>query len=617
ARLADALRAASVLAPGAALEFAHPIVRSAIYDAIPPGERALGHAHAAALLEQAGAGHERVALHLLRSEPAGSGETVALLRAAAASASGRGAPDAAAAYLRRALEEPPDAADRPSVLLDLGLALAADRQADAPAALREAVELSADPRERADRALVSAHVLGIWGHFDDVVAICRDALRAAAELRPEQVDGLQGELMANACLSPATVDEGFELVRAHLPSPAGDWRVYAAFRATVAGEPAADVLSQLAGVLAEGPGAVASDSLAAVYLLLALVWNDELVVTGAACDAVLEAARARGSRSMVAHAGAISSMVARPCGRLEDALGDARLSLDFKLRTSPPAAVAWAAGFCIEALVELGRLPEADAIAADALARRPPPGYVTTVTFMHALGVLRCAQGRFDDALEVLHEVGAAARALGFEHPTGAYWRLPAATAHAALGQTDEARRLAAEQLSLARRVGTPRALAGALRACAATAGRARAEELLNEAVSVLEPTPARLELAHALADLGALLRRAGRRGEARAPLLRALEIADRAGAAPLTARVHGELIAAGARPRRAALSGPDALTAAERRVAGLAADGLTNRQIAQRLFVTLPTVETHLRHTFQKLDITSRNDLPAAMGAC
>ena len=238
ARLADALRAAAVLAP--ALRWSSR-TRSSARRSTTRSQPASGRSATRApprCSRVSGAGAERVALHLLRSEPAGSPETVALLRAAAASASGRGAPDAAAPYLRRALEEPVDAAGRPAVLLELGLALAADRHADAPAALREAVELSADPRERGDRALVSARVLGIWGHFDDVVAICRDALRAAAELRPEQVDGLRGELVANACLKPATAGEAWALVRAHQPVAAGDWRVYAAFHATVTGEPA-------------------------------------------------------------------------------------------------------------------------------------------------------------------------------------------------------------------------------------------------------------------------------------------------------------------------------------------------------------------------------------------
>ena len=185
---------------------------------------------------------------------------------------------------------------------------------------------------------------------------------------------------------------------------------------------------------------------------------------------------------------------------------------------------------------------------------------------------------------------------------------------------------LAAEQLALARKVGTLATLGAALRANAAAADAAHpggrsgrsvqsvAGESLAEAVGLLETTPARYELALALADLGAFLRRSGRRADARDPLRRALDLAQRTGAAPLAERARRELLAAGARPRRTALTGPDALTSAERRVAGLAADGLSNRQIAQHLFITQPTVETHLRHAFQKLGITSRAGLPAQL---
>ncbi len=98
-------------------------------------------------------------------------------------------------------------------------------------------------------------------------------------------------------------------------------------------------------------------------------------------------------------------------------------------------------------------------------------------------------------------------------------------------------------------------------------------------------------------------------------PLRRALDLAQRCGAAPLAEAARQELLATGARPRRTALTGPDALTSTERQVAGLAAEGLSNRQIAQHLFVTLPTVETHLRHAFRKLGITSRGELAAQLG--
>jgi DNA-binding CsgD family transcriptional regulator len=205
-----------------------------------------------------------------------------------------------------------------------------------------------------------------------------------------------------------------------------------------------------------------------------------------------------------------------------------------------------------------------------------------------------------DDAADALD---AARLALDFKLATSP----PLAVAWAAaLGQDDAADALAAEQLALARKGGAEITLGIAL----------RAHGDLAEAVSVLEATPARYELALALADHGASLRRCGQRTRAREPLLRALDLAERTGAAGLAAEVKRELLAAGARPRRAALTGPDALTAGERRVAALAAEGASNRQIAEHLFITQATVETHLRHAFRKLGITSRADLSAALDA-
>jgi DNA-binding CsgD family transcriptional regulator len=215
--------------------------------------------------------------------------------------------------------------------------------------------------------------------------------------------------------------------------------------------------------------------------------------------------------SMVAHASCLHSMIMRRLGRLEEAADAARLALDFKLATSPPLAVAWAAGLCIDPLTCLGRLDDADAIAGLAAGREPPEGWIHTLVFRQARGALRVARHRPDEAL----------------------------------------------------------------------------------------------------ADHGARLRRSGQRTQARPPLLRALDLAERTGAAGLAAEVKRELLAAGARPRRTALTGPDALTAGERRVAALAAEGASNRQIAEHLFITQATVETHLRHAFRKLNITSRAELP------
>ena len=101
---------------------------------------------------------------------------------------------------------------------------------------------------------------------------------------------------------------------------------------------------------------------------------------------------------------------------------------------------------------------------------------------------------------------------------------------------------------------------------------------------------------------------------DSREALRVALDLAHRCGAIALTERTRTELLAAGGRPRRLVLSGLDSLTPSERRIARLAADGVSNREIAQNLFVTARTVEGHLTHAYQKLAITSREQLPAAL---
>jgi DNA-binding CsgD family transcriptional regulator len=593
ARLADRLRAADVLAPGSVLEFTHPIVRTAVYESIPPGERALAHAEAARLLERDGADAERLALHLLRSEPGGDPRVAALLRAAATAATGRGDPGAAAACLRRALDEPPPAADRPGLLLELGIALARERSPAAVPALREAVELAGP-----DAALLAARVLGIWAYHAEAAAICRAALagpvpEAGRKAVPDELaDSLQGELFQNAVISADLVGEALALKRRTGRSAA--WGVNDALLAATSADGGAITLPAL--------DRISPDSMGAVYALLVLIWTGQLEAAGRICDTVLADARRRGSMSMVAHASCLHSMIMRRLGRLEEAADAARLALDFKLATSPPLAVAWAAGLCIDPLTCLGRLDEAEAVAASA--GKPPESWIHTLTFRQARGALRVAQHRPAEALDDLYAAGAGWQALGVTSPAVATWRTAAAAAHRALGQDDAADALAAEQLALARKGGSEITLGIAL----------RAHGDLAEAVSVLEATPARYELALALADQGASLRRCGQRTRAREPLLRALDLAERTGAAGLAAEVKRELLAAGARPRRAALTGPDALTAGERRVAALAAEGASNRQIAEHLFITQATVETHLRHAFRKLGITSRTGLPASL---
>jgi DNA-binding CsgD family transcriptional regulator len=197
-----------------------------------------------------------------------------------------------------------------------------------------------------------------------------------------------------------------------------------------------------------------------------------------------------------------------------------------------------------------------------------------------------------------------------------ARWASIAAIGLLQTGRRTEAQELIAGELAVARRFGAPGTVGVALRAAGIVEGGTAGIELLREAVAQLGRSPERLEHAHGLAELGAALRRAGARREAQEQLRLALDLADRCGGESVVAQARAELVITGARPRRRRLVGAASLTPSERRVAQLAAQGMTNRQIAQALFVSHPTVVTHLTHCYQKLDISSRDQLSDALGS-
>jgi DNA-binding NarL/FixJ family response regulator len=192
---------------------------------------------------------------------------------------------------------------------------------------------------------------------------------------------------------------------------------------------------------------------------------------------------------------------------------------------------------------------------------------------------------------------------------------LIASHAYDLLGDRDSAWREAEREVVIRRRYGPKYRLAEALRRSASFEPARQAVVLLAEAAELAESTPRRPVTARVLASYGAALRRVDRIPEAREALYRAIDLAGDMGMGRLQERARRELVLAGGRPRRARTSGPEALTEAQQQVARLAATGCTNRQIAEELFVTIKTVETHLGAVYRKLGIRTREELVGALG--
>jgi DNA-binding CsgD family transcriptional regulator len=612
--LADALHACGLVTGNGKLALAHPIVSAALYNSIPPAERGLWHARAARLLVREHADPERSALHLLHTEPAADAEAVSALLDAAAGATARGAPETAAGFLRRALAEPPpDRRTEAAVRLELGLALTANFRPGAAEQLLQAVELGDDPSVRVETAIRAFRALALASRFEEAFPIAHSALRDTSRVPDEAVARLEAELVACSYTQAATRQEALRRLQ-HPAAPRSAlplWHVNAAAEATFAGRPASEALDHFDAVLTSGALAAERDTILTTVGGMGLIWNEAFDKAYALSDGVVEAARSRGWISTAAHGSYVRGLARLGQADLRDAEADLRFAFEFKLTTgSSTFNLLFTLASFLDALVEGDRLDEADEVLGAVVLPEPLPEAIPAPIILQSRARLRLARGRPNDALADLREAALRWEALDIRHPGLADWRAHAAAALLELGEPAEARRLTEEQLELAERLQCPGVLSAALRVHSLTAERDERIALLERAVSVVAKSQAQLEHARALCELGAGLRRANRRAEARVPLRAALDISDRGGAARIARRADAELRAAGARPRRAALTGPDALTAAEHRVATLAAAGYTNREIAQQLFVSRRTVETHLAHAFQKLRISSREQL-------
>jgi DNA-binding CsgD family transcriptional regulator len=619
-RLAQMLRRVDILAAPGPLGFVHPVIGAAVYAGLTDVDREEAHAHAAELLVGDGAPVEQIAAHLLLTPPAARDATVATLREAAHGSLARGAPDSAVAYLGRALAEPPAADQRGQALLELGRAEAlVDGHAATPH-LEEATRLIADPRRRAEIAVLLGTTLFFTYRTDEAVQVFDRGLAELGGVDADLARRLEAGIVAAASMDPrlhAVGAQRLERFRAedHRDGAGGKMLLaLLAYEDARAGVPASKAIplarQALAGgaLLAEQNG---GPSYVQAGLVLTLADLDEALDVW---EASLAEAHRSGSAFALCAAKVFRAKLFVIRGALAEAESDAREALHLAESWGVALGLAYPAAYLVDALCEQGRLDEAErAITALGFGvELPDDGHYHWLAESRAR--LRILRGDVGGGLEEMLGAGRRFEALGGRNPAWMAWRSSAALALSALGEDPRARELAREEVELARRWTAAGGLGRALRAHAAVGESERRLERLEEAVDVLRESTARLEYAKALTDLGAELRRSNRRADARDPLRRGLELAFICGATPLVERAKTELAATGARPRRLVLSGPDSLTPSERRVAAMAAEDLTNRDIAQALFVTSKTIEMHLSNAYLKLGIKSRLQLAAAL---
>jgi DNA-binding CsgD family transcriptional regulator len=599
------------------LRFRHPILRAALYESVPAARRGLEHTRAARLLSQRGAS-EQAAAQLLRSPAGGEPWMIDVLRNAARDALAAGSPDSAVAYLERALAEPSEGSDRAEHLRELGLAEAAAGHPQAVQHLRAAIDGFVDPVARATTARKLARTLSEALLLGEAAAVLVDAIEQLGDRDRELWLLLESDLHDVARRDFGSREFAGRLARI-VPTLRGEthgertalaqWSSSAMLGQARTAEEAARLAEQVAANVVElelelpGPGSLIHTLIAAERLEAA----DRLIAQ------LLERARAGGLAQMLARALGLRSHLARARGSITDADADGRLALELcrQHEARPPAMILAA---LIPALLERGDADDAQAALEQGSLEGTLPDAMNFNLALFARGRLRLAQGRIAEAIDDLHQLGARYEQWGIGRPIPP-WRSLLARAYWANGDPREARVWAERELAAASEWETPRAIGIARLTLGLVADGAAGLGPLQQAVAALEDSPARLELAHALVELGAALRRANQRAMAREPLGRGMTLAAQCGADALAERAREELRAAGARPRRLVLSGVEALTPSERRVAELAAAGQTNKQIAQALFISARTVETHVRHALQKLDITTRDQLAHHLG--
>lgn len=602
------------------VRFTHPLVRSAVYHAATPTARRAAHrALAAATTEPARAWHLAVAAD------APDAALAARLEALGHEARERGAPASAVAILERAAVLSEDAALATGRLLAAaGIALTAGRPARAESLLDALLPTVDDPGTRADVQLLRGMAIQQIGRPMVAFALLdaeaqrvapHDPARAAMLLMQASValmaHGPMDQILTLAERAQALAPPEAQLVPAVLHAEAlvslGEHdRARAQLRAHAPG---------LAALDPAGPGQE-------ILCMAALchIWLEDYEDAERELARMIETARGRGAIGALGFPLAVLATLHMRRGAWTEASAAADEAV--ALGEDSIGSFVFSLSLAAVAMIDAHR-GAADTCGAAAERMLQIGGRLELGTTLacaeEALGLLSLGQGDAARAAPHLERAREHIRRLGIRDPSFMFTAADLAEAYVRLDRPEEAAALAAELAADAERTGGAWATAAAARVRALVTGDDELDDLLTAALAAHDRVPMPFERARTLLCFGERLRRARRRADARALLVEAHRTFAALGAADWARRAAHELAATG--PAAALAGAADgngtpppaavaALTAREHEVCELVAAGATNREAAERLFVSDRTVEHHLRQSYRKLGVRSRTEL-------
>jgi DNA-binding CsgD family transcriptional regulator/tetratricopeptide (TPR) repeat protein len=621
--LTEAIRSGVVEDDGAALRFRHDLIRDSIYEDLPASVRSGLHREAAVRLAQLGAPPLRVAEHFARGAADGDGEAIEwLIKAARETAPG--SPAAAASLLDRAITlMRPDDPRRDRLLIEQAdSVMLAGRITDAETISRRLLDRRHDPAVEGAARMCLARALLAQGRLRDGLA----AMERAAEspLLTEAEHAAARAFASFARLSTGDLNGAAAAARqassaalaADDPFPASIAMATLAMVHESRGQ-LADALRSAYDALQQAEESLARHGrqypvqVSCGYILVVLDRREEARSTLHAGRRISEEC---GARWPLPSFGVILGLERFVAGQWDDAVAELESCLELAGELGEENYTVNLA-HSIMALISFHRNDLNRAAAAEQAANQELAGrgaqFARWAAWPRAL--LQEASGEPAQALETLATPLRESARLGIsaEYPVmGADLVRLAVTE----GDISLARRVAAAVSDVASRNDVAWLRGAALRCQGLVESDAHA---LAAAADAYAAASRPLELALASEDAAAVFVKQGDRGRARPLLEQAIVIYERLDAYRDLARANAVLRLAGVRPgvrgsRTRPQFGWQSLTSTERTVADLVADGLTNPQIGERLFISRRTVQTHLVHVFAKLGISSRSQLAA-----